>query len=754
MIKKNRSKPNYLKNLRAQAEKKVVHSAGEVEPLPSWDRNCLVHELGVHRAELEMQNEELVRIAKELEDKTDRYVDLYDFAPTGYLTLDETGKIIEANLTIASLLGRERQKLLGQTLTQFMVEEDADPFYLLSRQLFTNGVAAIGNLRFVKADGSLIFVNINCLLAHENGKPLFRMAINDISRQVAVEEKLQLIAKVLENTLEGVIITDAQAHIITVNPAFTTITGYALDEVAGKNPSLLKSDRQGAEFYSGMWQSLKTSGHWEGEVWNRRKNEEIFPQWMSISAIKNEHGETTHYVGLFHDITTAKLNEARIHHIATHDALTDLPNRNLLWDRLDLMINQSHRDKKEIAVIFLDLDHFKAINDTHGHQIGDEVLILVARRLASCLRESDTVARMGGDEFVILLGNVAHRQAIGMLARKFLDAIIEPIWMHDLKFSLTTSMGISVFPADGLDSETLVKNADKAMYHAKEQGRNNFCFFTAEMDIEEKKHLALGTSLQSALSHNEFRLQYQPVADLHSGRIVEVEAFLRWQHPQMGPISPTTIIPLAEETGLIGPICNWVLRTGCEQSSAWQSIIRSKTPVKISLNIATYEYQRSDMVNTMRKILKNCGLPPEQVTLELTEDLLVKDPETSSRTLMGLNKLGVGLTIDDFGLGFSSLSFLHRFPVQTIKIDRLLIANMTHNARIEATVNTFIHFAHALGIKVAAEGVETEEQLQLLWAEGCDWIQGFYFSPPVETEEMTKLLQEDRRMVINESWLP
>jgi EAL domain-containing protein (putative c-di-GMP-specific phosphodiesterase class I) len=313
-------------------------------------------------------------------------------------------------------------------------------------------------------------------------------------------------------------------------------------------------------------------------------------------------------------------------------------------------------------------------------------------------------------------------------------------------------MGVSLYPSDGLDSEILVKNADKAMYYAKDQGRNNFRFFTTEMDREEKMLTALGASLQDALDKNEFRLQYQPLVDIRSGQIIAVEAFLRWQHPQLGSVPPATIFLLAEEAGLIGKIGNWVLQTGVEQNSTWQSLTGSNIPVKISLNIATFQYQRGDIIDTISKVLKSCELPPELLELELTEDYLINDPEDSARTLSGLSNLGVGLTIDDFGSGYSSLGFLERFPLKTIKIDGYLIANMVNDANTAAIVLTFITFAHTLGIKVVAEGVETEEQLHLLRTDGCDWVQGYYFSRPVEAEEMTKMLQEDRQLVINENW--
>jgi diguanylate cyclase (GGDEF)-like protein/PAS domain S-box-containing protein len=537
-----------------------------------------------------------------------------------------------------------------------------------------------------------------------------------------------------------------------VNAAFVAITGYVPQEVIGLNPRLLKSAHHDVDFYRRMWRSILDSGQWEGEIWNRRKDGEVYPQWTNINAVKNERGKTTHFVSVFRDISVIKQAEHRLQYLATHDALTDLPNRILFQDRLDHSLAQAHRRGGQMAVMFLDLDRFKVINDTLGHPTGDQVLREVAGRLAACMRDSDTVARIGGDEFTVLLENISQAQEVIPVATKLLEAVSQPLRFGGQEFILACSIGISLYPEDGKDASTLLKHADRALYRAKRDGKHNYRFFMPGLDAEARERLAMENSLHHALERNELRLYYQPQVDLHSGRVVGVEALLRWQHPEMGLISSNQIIPLAEETGQIIPIGEWVLQTVCEQNKIWQAEGYSSLPVSVAMNLSPPQYQAEDLLEMVNRVLEETGLPPDLLELEVTEGILIRDPEKAAGILARLKGLGVGLAIDDFGTGYSSLSYLSRFPINTIKIDPSFVSNLPGDTNSAAIVIAIISLAHVLGVKVVAEGVETKEQLHFLWSKSCDQMQGFYFCPPVTADEITKLLQTRRHLTIEEDW--
>ena len=563
-------------------------------------------------------------------------------------------------------------------------------------------------------------------------------SFSDITERKLTEEKLRLLAVVFESTTEGIIIADKDKKIIAVNEPFTQMTGYTQDDVLGKDPSLLGSGLHDKAFFEAMWKEIARQGSWRGEMWDRRKDGEAFPVLQAISQVSAEDGTLTHYVSILTDITALKKSQEHLDFLAYHDPLTKLPNRSLFNERLEHACQLAKREQGKLAVIFLDLDRFKTINDSLGHQIGDKLLIASARRLTNLLRASDTIARLGGDEFIILLEEVDDPQAIAVLCRDLITAFEAPFTIDGHSLHITPSMGISLFPQDGQDVDTLVKNADAAMYRAKDEGRNDFQFFTHELSTRAYERLTLEASLRKALEQNQLRLHYQPQIDMANGRIVSAEALLRWEHPELGLIPPDKFIPLAEETGLIVPIGEWVLQTACRQAHAW--VKRYPFFQSIAVNISGRQFQGGKLVTTVQQMLEQSGLPACNLELEITESYLMSKAEQTVITLDALRELGLSLSIDDFGTGYSSLGYLKRFAVDKLKIDRSFVRDVTTDPNDEAIAKAVIALGHSLQMQIVAEGIETPEQRALLLLHGCDLAQGYLFSRPVPAEAFAQLL--------------
>ncbi len=549
----------------------------------------------------------------------------------------------------------------------------------------------------------------------------------------ASQRDLRLAEKVIESSLEGILITDEALRIVSVNPAFTRLTGFTFEEVRGRSPGAFKSGRHDASFYRAMWQSIDACGYWQGEIWNRRKSGELYPAMLAITAIHDRHGRLTNYAALFSDISQIKDSEEQIRNLAYYDPLTSLPNRRLLEDRLQVALAHAHRSQTRVAVMFVDLDRFKRINDTLGHEVGDQVLMEIAQRLRHCLREDDTVARMGGDEFIIVLGDVKHEDAPAHVASKIIEALREPVVIDGRELVITTSIGISVYPEDGADATVLIKNADTAMYRAKDEGRNSFQMYQTAMNARSLEHLALEAALHHALEREELVLHYQPVVDIASGKVVAAEALLRWQHPDLGLVSPADFIPLAEETGLILPIGAWVLREACRQRQSWAK--QGFELPRIKVNLSARQFRDPNLVSLISGILSETGMPATSLNLELTESVLMDESEFGIAVLARLRDLGLGLALDDFGTGYSSLAYLKRFPIDELKMDRLFVRDVERKPTDAAITRAIISLAHSLGQKVVVEGIETQAQLEILTDGGCDMAQGFLFSKPVAAAE-------------------
>ncbi|MBY0578326.1 MAG: EAL domain-containing protein [Burkholderiales bacterium] len=551
--------------------------------------------------------------------------------------------------------------------------------------------------------------------------------------------KLALYAKVFENSEEAIIITDAGNEIISVNRAFSRITGYAAEEVIGKNPRMLSSGMQGGAFYEAMWRTIVETGHWQGEIWNRRKSGEVYPEWLSVSTERNDEGELTNHIAIFTDITSRKRDEERIRFLAYYDSLTELPNRALFEEHINRALSAAKRNGKKVALLFLDVDRFKSVNDSLGHLAGDLLLQSVATRLKKHIRESDTICRQGGDEFIIVLTGIETLDAVVHVAEKIVESMGEAHSIAGHQLVVSFSIGISMYPDDGQSSEVLIRNADAAMYHAKDAGRNNFQFFSQEMNSEAFERLSMESDLRQALKRNELLLHYQPKIDIHSGGIIGMEALVRWQHPEKGLIPPDKFIPVAEECGLIVSIGEWVLRTACAQCQAWHESGLFTAPVAV--NISALQFRQKNIRDMVASVLQETGLAPHLLELELTESMVMQEAESTIVTLHALKELGVSISIDDFGTGYSSLNYLRYFPVDRLKIDRSFVQDISSDKDDAAITRTIISMGHSLRMKVIAEGVETTDQFALLREQGCDEIQGYYYSKPLSAEDFCSFLR-------------
>lgn len=561
----------------------------------------------------------------------------------------------------------------------------------------------------------------------------------DITDKQNAQSRLNMAGMVFENTQEGIMVTDEDSGIIEVNKAFTRITGYAADDVMGKDPSLLDSGRHGPEFYQAIRASIDEQGYWEGEMWNRRKDGEIFPEWLSITRVTDPVTGKVTNLRVFSDISHLKRSEERLAHLAHHDPLTGLPNRLMLGARMDHALERAKREGNYLGVLFLDLDRFKNINDTLGHALGDEVLKQVADRLKESVRAEDTVARLGGDEFIVLLEEVHQPEITTHIAEKLLRTLARPYILNDQEYYFTTSIGISHYPVDGTDAESLLKNSDTALYQAKDQGRNTYIHYSPELTQKVEDWLKLEHHLRSALEKEQFEIYYQAKISTRNGKILGAEALLRWIHPESGMITPSQFLPIAEEIGLIVPLGEWVLREACKQAQVWKA--EGYPDLTISVNLAGQQIGDANLYQSIVAILDETGLAPERLELEILESFVMRHAEESINTLSAIRDLGVSLAIDDFGSGYSSLSYLKRLPVSKLKIDQTLVLDIPDDPDDVAIARAVIALGHSMGLQVCAEGVETVAQREFLAAEGVDELQGYYYSRPVPASKFIQYLR-------------
>ncbi|ROM43553.1 GGDEF domain-containing protein [Pseudomonas poae] len=547
-------------------------------------------------------------------------------------------------------------------------------------------------------------------------------------------ERLQQAAAVFDCTREGVLVTDAQGLIVHVNRAFMAITGYSREDVMGKQPSLFKSGRHSSNFYQQMFKTLERTDEWSGEIWNRRKSGEIYPQWQTIRVIRDDHGKASHYVAVFSDISAIKDSEHELAHLAHHDPLTGLPNRLLFTDRAEQALASAQIHKRGCALLLMDLDHFKIINDSLGHTTGDQLLKAVGERLTGLFGPGVTLARLGGDEFAVLAESCPQVVQAAALAQRMLEAMKEPFVFDGNQLFISASIGISLFPSDALSAEQLLRNADSALFKAKSIGREGYALYTEELTAHAQYRVEIASELRRALDQQELRVYYQPVHDLHNGRLVGVEALVRWQHPERGLVPPGEFIPIAERTGLIAEIDAWVMHHACRQMCQW---LAEGVPLSfIAVNVSSRLFARRELYEQVAQVLHTTGLAPAFLELEVTESAVMDDPEVALEQLHRLRELGLRLAIDDFGTGYSSLLRLKRLPVQKLKIDQGFVAGLPWDEDDAAIVRVVIALAKSMGMQVHAEGIEQVEQARFLLEQACDMGQGYWFGRPMPAQEI------------------
>ncbi len=566
-------------------------------------------------------------------------------------------------------------------------------------------------------------------------------SVNSLIRgRRAIENKLQLASRVFDNTIDGVIITDANEKIISINPSVTRITGYTQEELLGKTPRMLSSDRQDKIFFKEMWRSIHTTGHWQGEIWNRRKNGETYPEWQNINEVKDTNGMLTNYISVFSDISAIKRSQEQMEHLAHHDPLTNLPNRLLFEKRLTRAMTEDRRKKQSLALFFLDLDHFKNINDSLGHAAGDALLCEVSQRMIGVIRKQDTIARLGGDEFAIILERFEGVRSVVQVAKKIIHSLKQPFILSDQEVFTSTSIGISIYPIDGETPDRLIKNADAAMYHAKNEGRNNYQFYDKTMTEAAFERLEIENRLRQAMRQEEFVLYYQPQLSFKTGEIIGVEALIRWQDPEHGLVLPGKFLPVAEEMGLIQEIDSWVIHEACREAQQWRE--EGLRPMTMSVNLSKFNLEHGGFMETVQSALKESQLPAQWLELEITEGNLIQHQDRVSEALSQLREEGVGLAIDDFGTGYSSLSYLRHLPFDKLKIDRSFVHDITNDQNAADIIIAVIALGHALHLKVLAEGVETEAQAKMLFDLQCDMVQGNLYYKPLLADDFKKMIKK------------
>ncbi|MCP5215544.1 MAG: EAL domain-containing protein [Pseudomonadales bacterium] len=709
--------------------------------VPDEDEIALIDAMG-HIVGIAMERK---KIQDELASANEEWMQAMDeFGDAVFLT-DMERRLVRANKAFYHRIGSTPAKSVGKSILDSM-DPRHDRATCKACQLQDRGEEGVvvfeqGDTNNPSSDWPAE-VTIK-LVRGEYGAPTgMLVTLRDLSPSRRVEEQLRLAASVFENTSEGVVITDHQGNILEVNDACIEILGYQRKDVVGQNPRLWKSERHDKLFYEILWKSLTEVGQWRGEIWNRHKNGTVFPVWSSINKVENEQGQLTHYIAIFSDISHIKKSQEQLDHLAHHDALTGLPNRLLLNERLTQSIKHAERQNTQLAVIFMDLDRFKNINDSLGHPAGDSLLSAIAQTLKKTVRSGDTVARIGGDEFVLLLEDIGSSYHAASIAEKVMRVFANCVQIGGREIQTTASMGISLYPQDGKDAAELLRNADAAMYRAKDEGRNTFEFYTEELTRNAFERVLLENSLRQALIQEQFVLFYQPQVDIASGKIIGAEALIRWQHPEQGLVSPVKFIPIAEECGLIHSIGEWVLRTACTQGKVWHD--KGIEFGSIAVNIAGTQIQRSGLAKEVRKILEETQLPAAKLELEITEGFIMQQANFAISQLEEVRSLGVGLAIDDFGTGYSSLSYLKKLPIHKLKIDGSFIRDIPGDSNDMAISNAIIGLGKNLDLRVVAEGIETTEQANFLRQAGCSEGQGFLYSRPVTATEFEALVRKGR----------
>jgi len=711
-------------------------------------RNLLLH-ASVEESErsgllLKEQNVLLEEEARKRHESETHLQTLIETIPDLVWAKDPDGVYLACNPKFERFFGAREEEIIGKTDYDFVASESADFFRQHDKIAMDAGKPSINEELVTYADDGHeeLLETIKTPMRDSEGQLVGVLGIaRDITERKHIESKLRTLSQAIEQSPVSVVITDPKANIQYVNSAFEQLTGYSSAEAVGENPRMLKSGNTPREIYRELWQTITSGRTWQGEIQNRRKNGELFWEHANIAPVLDEAGKTLHYLAVKEDITLRKQQEKHILHQAHFDSLTDLPNRFLSLDRLSQLLSEAQRNRERVAVLFLDLDDFKKINDTLGHDTGDKLLIEAASRLRSVIRGGDTVGRLGGDEFIVLLGGLEDAADVSPVVENLLYSFRDPFRIDGRELVLTTSAGVAVYPDDGDNPSELLRNADSAMYHSKEQGRNTYSYFTDAMNQEVSRRLHLEEQMHGALDRGEFRLCYQPQVDVGTRMIIGVEALLRWNNPALGDVSPTEFIPITEQTGLIIPIGQFVLSQALTMAAKWQQKLGRR--FTMAVNLSPSQFRDPNLVPLIEKTILQTGLTDNSLELEITEGVLMSGHAYIDEALAALSDLGVGIAMDDFGTGYSSLSYLRSYPFDILKIDRSFINDITVDKADLELVNASIAMAHGLGLKIVAEGVETEEQLAHLANRGCEYAQGYLFCKPVSAEEITAMLESE-----------
>ncbi|MDH5612471.1 MAG: EAL domain-containing protein [Gammaproteobacteria bacterium] len=631
--------------------------------------------------------------------------------------------ILMMNLAIVSIV----IVLLFTLLGMYLVKRVVRPI-----QLISDDFKRVGNQDFTPSTISSSLSELDSMVAG------FNQMVKDIASK---QQYLNKAAIAFENTSDGIVITDAASIILSVNRAFTKVTGYSEEDAIGKNISILSSGVHDEYYYKSMWNEIEETGHWQGEIKNRRKNGGVYTQLLSINSFKDDQGNTVEYIGVFADISNIKEAEHKFDYLTHHDPLTNLPNRLLCNARLEHELQSADRRDHMVAVMLLDLDMFKNINDSLGHVTGDKLLKSVTERLSKRMRCEDTISRIGGDEFVLIIGHLKSKSDAEHFAENIIDMFSESFDLGEHEIFIGASIGISIYPEDANDAETMMRNADAAMYRAKSEGRNNYQFYTADLTSIANERLSTEYYLRHALAKNELILHYQPQYSLQTGKMIAVEALIRWKHPVDGLVFPDKFISVAEETGLIVPIGKWVIETACKQLKEWQD--SGCSGLRMAINLSARQFRKPGLASVVNDVLIETGISPDKIDLELTESIIMRDAKITIDTLNEFHQMGVELSIDDFGTGYSSLSYLKKFPITRLKIDRSFVRDITIDKDDAELINSIIALGHCMNLKVLAEGVEDIEQLNYLKQNGCDEVQGYFYSKPIPADELEILYKQE-----------
>ncbi len=744
MIGLSQEKRNYLDKLRQDAQKAKSCDPDQLPNLSMVQLDFLLNSLQAYQTEIEVRHQELQQIHHQLDEVSEEYQELYDYSPLGYASLTGDGQILKANKTFLELLDPEHENVIARSLSDFLNRDDKRLFSTSYPAFYKRPEGKNLELRLAGDGQRIISVAGRKVIGKSSSErdTYLQAVVTDVSSLRRKQKLLNVAEKVFNKTSEGIIVTDRHGRIIRVNNGFLKLSGFSRQELLGQTPSVFRSGQHDHGFYDEMWRTIGKTGVWRGEIWNRKKNGNLFAQLLCINRVLDSHGDVESYVGICTDVTEKMMSEKHVLQLAHFDTLTNLPNRALFYDRLEQALRRAKRDSYSLAILFLDLDFFKEVNEAYGHETGDRLLQQIARRLKSLVRASDTVARLDGDEFAFLLDGIRGQKNVAAqsiaIAEEILGSLQNPFDIEQYVIRIGGSVGISLYPNDGEDLANLLKHADLAMYQAKRTRRGTYHFFSDyryEPYLEKNK---LKAELDASLDSMEFVLHYQPKVALADQRIVGFEALIRWQHPQRGLIYPDDFFSVAEETGLSRKIGDWVLNEACRQLKCWFDL--GRTDLSIGVNFSAQQLKDPDLVNKIRKYIDLYNLPPEALEIEITETAMFSDTSHLAIVLKDIAALGIAVSLDDFGVGYSSLNHIKHFPINILKIDKSFVRSVLNSISDQAIVQACISLAKDMGIKTVAEGIEVPEQVQFLKGAGCDYIQGYLVAQPLGSHQAHQLL--------------